>query len=44
MDELWSFVGSKQQKQWVWWGMDRDTREVVGFALGDRSEQTARQL
>lgn len=44
MDELWSFVGNKQQKQWVWLAMDRDTREVVGFALGDRSEQTAQQL
>ena len=44
MDELWSFVGSKEQKQWVWLAMDRDTREVVGFALGDRSEDTAHQL
>ena len=44
MDELWSFVGSKQQKQWVWLAMDRDPREVVGFACGDRSEQTAQQL
>jgi IS1 family transposase len=44
MDELWSFVGSKRQKQWVWLAIDRETREVVGVALGDRSERTARQL
>ena len=44
MDELWSFVGSKDSKQWVWLALDRKTREVVGFALGDRSQETARQL
>jgi insertion element IS1 protein InsB len=44
MDELWSFVGSKGNKQWVWLVIDRNTREVVGFALGDRSQETARQL
>lgn len=44
MDELWSFVGGKENKQWVWLAMDRETREVVGFALGDRSQATAKQL
>jgi insertion element IS1 protein InsB len=44
LDELWSFVGSKENKQWVWLAIDRETREVVGFALGDRSQETARQL
>ena len=44
MDELWSFVGSKQYKQWIWLAIDRKTREVVGYAMGDRSQQTAQQL
>lgn len=44
MDELWSFVAHKGQKQWVWLALDADTREVVGAAVGDRSEATARQL
>ena len=44
MDELWSFVGHKGNKQWVWLAINRETREVVGFALGDRSQDTARQL
>lgn len=44
MDELWSFVGNKENKQWVWLAIDRETREVVGFALGDRSQVTAQKL
>ncbi len=44
MDELWSFVGSKQHKQWVWLAIDRQTREVLGFAIGDRSQATAQKL
>ncbi|WP_225901176.1 IS1 family transposase [[Leptolyngbya] sp. PCC 7376] len=44
MDELWSFVGSKGEKAWIWLALDRDTREVVGYAIGDRSQKTAKQL
>ncbi|MEO1146919.1 MAG: IS1 family transposase, partial [Cyanobacteria bacterium J06638_22] len=29
MDELWSFVDHKGNKQWVWVAMDADTREVI---------------
>jgi IS1 family transposase/transposase-like protein len=43
-DELWSFVGKKDNKQWVWLAIDRDTREIVGVYVGDRSEQSARAL
>jgi IS1 family transposase len=43
-DELWSFVGNKEQKQWVWLAIDRDTREMVGVAIGARDEATARQI
>lgn len=40
-DELWSFVGNSNNKQWVWLAMDRDTREIVGYPIGDRSAQSA---
>ena len=29
-DELWSFVDHKGNKQWVWLGLDAETREIVG--------------
>ena len=43
-DELWSFVDCQQNKQWVWLAMDRDTREIIGIYIGDRSEEGAKQL
>jgi insertion element IS1 protein InsB len=44
MDELWSFVDDKGNKQWVWLAMDADTREIIGCHVGDRSRVSARQL
>src|SRR5689334_11586812 len=43
-DELWSFVGKKRQQQWVWLAINRETREIVGMAIGSRSKATARKL
>jgi IS1 family transposase/transposase-like protein len=44
MDELWSFVDHKGNKQWVWVAMDADTREVIGCHMGDRSGESAKAL
>ncbi|MEG4218926.1 IS1 family transposase [Microcoleus sp. Pol14C4] len=44
MDELWSFVDDKGNKQWVWLAQDVTTREIVGCYIGDRSGDAARAL
>jgi len=44
MDELWSFVDNKGNKQWVWLALDVDTREIVGCYVGDRSGNSAQAL
>lgn len=44
MDELWSFVDNKGNKQWVWLALDADTREIVGCFIGDRSSDSAQGL
>src|SRR5436190_233208 len=44
LDELWSFVGRKVDKRWVWIALARHTRQVVAYAIGDRSERTCRRL
>lgn len=44
LDEMWSFVGSKANKQWVWLAMDADSREIVGVFVGARSRQGAKGL
>jgi insertion element IS1 protein InsB len=43
-DELWSFVDSKENKQWVWLALDTDPREIVGVYIGARDEAAARRL
>ena len=37
VDELWSFVGKRANRQWVWVAMDATTRQVVEFLVGDHS-------
>ena len=44
LDELWSFVLKKAKEVWVWIALCRKTRQVVAYALGDRSKQTCQRL
>jgi IS1 family transposase/transposase-like protein len=44
IDELWSFVGNKGNKTWVWIAIDVQTREVIGLYIGDRSRDSAKRL
>ena len=41
---MWSFVFSKKQEFYIWLAIDRDTREIVGCFVGDRTRKSARQL
>jgi insertion element IS1 protein InsB len=43
-DELWSFVGTKDNQVWLWWAIDEQTRLVVGCAIGPRDKETAEDL
>lgn len=44
VDELWSFVGKKANRQWIWIALDATTRQVIAFHVGDRSGQSAEAL
>jgi len=44
LDELWSFVRSKDRKRWIWLALCRQTRQVVACVIGGRSEATCKQL
>lgn len=44
VDELWSFVGKKVNRQWVWIAMDAVTRQIIAFHVGDRSGQSGQAL
>lgn len=44
LDELWSFVLKKANRAWIWIALCRKTRQVVSYAIGDRSEKTCHML
>jgi insertion element IS1 protein InsB len=44
MDELWSFVDNKGNKQWVWLAIDAKTREIIGCQIGESSQASAQLL
>jgi len=44
IDELWSCVGEKDHKRWVWLALCRRTRQIVAFYIGKRDDDAARQL
>ena len=41
---MWSFVGKRANKQWIWIAMDANTRQVIAFHVGDRSRESAKEL
>jgi len=44
LDEAWSFVLKRENKVWIWLALCRATRQIVAFAVGDRSAETCRKL
>ena len=43
-DEMWSFVGNKDNKQWIWLAIDVSTKEIVGVYIGKRYQAGAQGL
>jgi len=43
-DELWSFVGEKENKRWIWLVLERRTRQIIALHVGDRSQDSALAL
>jgi insertion element IS1 protein InsB len=41
IDELWSFVDNKGNKQWVWLAIHANPRVIIGCHIGDRSRESA---
>jgi insertion element IS1 protein InsB len=41
---MWSFVGNKGNKQWIWLAIDVLTKEIVGVYIGQRDKDGARGL
>lgn len=43
-DEMWSFVGAKDCPEWIWLAIERKTRMVVGYHIGQRDSEGAEGL
>ena len=43
-DEMWSFVGNHNNKQWIWLALDIETRKIVGIHVGSRDCEGAQAL
>ena len=41
-EELWSFVQKKTNPHWLWLAMDKQTRQILAFYVGDRSRASAK--
>ena len=44
IDELWSFVGQKEQQAWLWYAFEPRSRQIVAWTIGRRTDQTCRRL
>ena len=44
VDELWSFVGNKQNDQWLWLVFHKQSRQVLAMQIGPRNKKTAELL
>lgn len=41
---MWSFVGNKKHKQWIWLVMNTANRQIIAVHLGGRSKEDAEVL
>ena len=41
---MWSFVGQKRNKQWIWLAIDQHSRAIVGMFVGHRDRVGAEGL
>ena len=43
-DEIWAYVGTKKNQQWVWLAWSFQTKQALSFAVGPRDLTTGRIL
>jgi insertion element IS1 protein InsB len=44
VDEMWTFVKQKANKQWLWLAQHTASGQIIAFHVGSRGEESARQL
>jgi insertion element IS1 protein InsB len=44
VDEMWSFVGKKENQRWLWYGFDAARQQIICWQTGRRTDATCEQL
>ena len=44
VDEMWSFVGKKQEQRWLWHAIDHGSGRVLAYVFGRRTDEAFLQL
>jgi insertion element IS1 protein InsB len=44
VDEMWSFVGTKQAPRWLWHALDHRTGKVLAYVFGRREDRAFLEL
>ena len=44
LDEMWSFVLTKENQRWLWLAIDHDTRAILAYTFGKRKDEVFKQL
>src|SRR3989454_7786713 len=44
IDEMWSFIGKKQDQRWLWHVIDHQTGTVLAYVFGRRKDEVFLQL
>jgi len=44
LDEMWTFVRSRNNEIWIWLALEVNSRKIIGYAVGDRSIETFKRL
>jgi len=42
LDEMWSFVFSKENQRWLWLALDHQTRQILAYTFGRRKDEVFR--
>jgi IS1 family transposase len=44
VDELWSYVGKKQEQRWLWHAIDHRSGKVLAYVFGRRQDEVFLKL
>ena len=44
VDEMWSFVGKKEQQRWLWHAIDHTRGVILAYVCGTREDDVFLQL